>query len=113
MIESAAIRSGGRYTADDYFDAIFAKKQQLWIAWEDKHIVAVCITEIINYPQSKVLNVPILAGHQIERWIGFLAHIEAWAKSEGCTKIEMAGRKGWSKFLNDWLETGVILEKEI
>ena len=113
LIDSAAIRSGGRFMADDYFDAIFSQKQQLWLAWGGDEIVAVCITEIINYPKKRVLNIPVLAGHQIERWVGFLRHIEAWAKSEGCRKIEMSGRKGWRKILDDWLETGVILEKDI
>ena len=36
-----------------------------------------------------------------------------WAKSLGCQRATMRGRKGWARVLPDWTDAGIFLVKEL
>ena len=102
--EGCAKYTYGRYTADDILDELLTKDQQLWTAFDDDGIHAFWVTEVIEYPQTKVLVMHFTGGNRIEEWqtIG-LKQLQSFARDTGCTKIESYGRPGWEKV---WRQEG-------
>jgi hypothetical protein len=83
-------------TVDDVLNFLKQRVLQAWIIGND----SVLITEIVHHPRHSLLVLKYGAG-KISR-----AKLEAvravvfpWAKSYGCTKVEVAGRKGWARVL--------------
>mgnify|MGYP004374762631 CR=1 FL=1 len=70
------------------------------------------ITEIITHPRSKVLNVWAVGGI-IEDILEMEPKIEAWAKTQGCTKAQLSGRPGWDKVLKNWNKKSIIMKRSI
>lgn len=109
-IEDALEYSGGSHSFDDIAAGVLAGKFQLW----PNHNSAV-ITEIVVYPKAKDLHF-FLAGGNLDELKTMRPHIEAWGKSIGCTRVTLAGRKGWERtFLKDegYEPKWFVLSKEL
>ena len=109
-IEDALEYSGGTHSFDDIAAGVLAKKFQLW----PNHNSAV-VTEIVVYPKTKNLHF-FLAGGNLDELKMMRPHIEAWGKSIGCTRVTLAGRKGWERtFLKDegYEPQWFVLSKEL
>jgi hypothetical protein len=96
--EGCAKYTYGRFKAVDILHELLTKDQQLWIAFDDKDIHAFWVTEVVQYPQTKILVMHFTGGNRIEEWqtIG-LKQLQQFARDTGCTKIESYGRPGWEK----------------
>ena len=96
--EGCAKYTYGRFKAVDILHELLTKDQQLWIAFDDKDIYAFWVTEVVQYPQTKILVMHFTGGNRIEEWqtIG-LKQLQQFARDTGCTKIESYGRPGWEK----------------
>ena len=66
MLSAVTERSEGEFEANDYLQYLSSGVMQLWIAIEDKEIIMSMITQIITYPQKKVLRVIALAGENFK-----------------------------------------------
>ena len=108
-IEGALQYSGGTHTFRDVFEAVVEGRMQLWANDE-----SCAVTEIVVYPKKKVLHV-FLAGGRMEGITEMQESAEVWGKSQGCSAMTIAGRKGWSRVLADYgyKEQFVTLAKEI
>lgn len=109
-IEDALEYAGGTHSFDDIAAGVLAKKFQLW----PNHNSAV-VTEIVVYPNTKNLHF-FLAGGNLDELKMMRPHIEAWGKSIGCTRVTLAGRKGWERtFLKDegYTPQWFVLSKEL
>jgi len=109
-IEAALAYSGGTHTIEDIAEGVKANRFQCWDAPD-----SVVITEIIVYPRLKDLHY-FLAGGNLDELKAMRPVIESWAKSHGCTRVSLAGRKGWEKtFLKDegYSPKWFILTKEL
>lgn len=109
-IEDALEYSGGTHSFDDIAAGVLAKKFQLW----PNHNSAV-VTEIVVYPNTKNLHF-FLAGGNLDELKMMRPHIERWGKSIGCTRVTLAGRKGWERtFLKDegYTPQWFVLSKEL
>ena len=108
-IEAALGYSGGTHTFKDIVDGISSGRLQLWPA--DNSCL---VTEIVAYPQKKVLNV-FLGGGELEEIAGMHTDVIAWAKAQGCEALTVSGRKGWERALkrHGWKPLHVTLTKEI
>lgn len=75
---------------------------------------SVTITEVIGYPQKRVLQV-VLAVGELEDVLALIPEMEAFGKKHGCSSMRMFGRKGWSKVLPKigWKSPGVTYEKAL
>lgn len=114
LATTIAETSRGRVNAEDVRALVMSGAMQLWLVLNDQGAaVALVVTEIKSYPQSKVCIVQGLAGHDRGQWMHHLEGIEAWAKALGCVRIEVRGRKGMAKILPDYKLTSVYLEKEL
>ena len=90
-VAAALEYSAGTHTIDDVADGILEGKFQ---CWEGKE--SIIITEIVVYPRLKDLHF-FLAGGDLDEISHMEPIIAAWGKSLGCTRVSLAGRKGWQK----------------
>ena len=95
-VEAALEYSGGTHNFDDIAEMVESNRLQLWPASN-----SVVLTEIIVYPRLKNLHF-FLAGGDLDELSRMRPIIESWGKSIGCTRVTLAGRRGWAKtFLKD------------
>jgi hypothetical protein len=95
-VEAALEYSGGTHHFADVREMVEQNKLQLWPA-----VNSVVLTEIIVYPRLKNLHY-FLAGGDLDELSRMRPMIESWGKSIGCTRVSLAGRRGWAKtFLKD------------
>jgi hypothetical protein len=109
-ISAALEYSGGTHTLDDIAAGILSNRYQLWPGQK-----SAVVTEVIVYPQLKDLHF-FLAGGDLDELKKMRPHIENWGKSVGCTRVTLAGRKGWERtFLKDegYEPQWFILSKEL
>ena len=108
-IEAALEHSGGTHSFDDIAAGIASGHMQLWPARK-----ACAVTEIVVYPQKKVLHVFLAAG-DLEQITNAIGAVEEWGKAQGCESLTMNGRFGWQRVLNKrgWSPTMVIMERSL
>jgi len=95
-VEAALEYSGGTHHFDDVVEMVKDSRLQVWPATE-----SIVLTEIIVYPRLKNLHY-FLAGGDLDELSRMRPMIESWGKSVGCTRVTLAGRRGWAKtFLQD------------
>ena len=108
-LEAALERSGGTHTLSDVVQAIQEGTMQFWPAPR-----GCAVTEIVNYPQKKVLHI-FLAGGEMDQIVDMDSSAVEFAKMNGCTGMSIAGRKGWARVLKEkgYQETYTVLGKDI
>jgi len=95
-VEAALEYSGGTHGIEDIAEGLKKGRFQLWPA--DNSVI---VTEIIVYPRLKNLHF-FLAGGDLDELRLMQPLVESWGESMGCTRVSLAGRKGWEKtFLKD------------
>ena len=103
-IASALKSSVGESTTYDYLTWLQDPEHyQCWAVQDEEKIVNISITKINNYATHKSLHLITTTGINGGRWDTYKeAHhtIEDYARRRGCRRIEMYGRKGWSRVLN-------------
>jgi hypothetical protein len=106
-IEAALEYSGGTHSFDDIAAGIASGHMQIWPAKK-----ACAITEIVVYPQKKVLHVFLAAG-DLEQITNAIGAVEEWGKAQGCESLTMNGRYGWQRVLDKrgWTPTMVTMER--
>ena len=117
-IANALARSNGYALADHILKWINEKKMQLWILWdpeaENNKYYGVVVTEIIQRPLQRCLNIKIMTGRHREKWQHLIKHIEDFAWQQNCDLLELVARPGWKKILKPfgYKESHVLLEKK-
>lgn len=54
------------------------------------------------------------AGEPLEAFVSLLrTHIEPWMREQGCRVIEINGRRGWKRVLDDYSERSTTFAKEL
>lgn len=114
MLHRIQEHSEGELETDDFLDQLMMGGMQLWIATEDKEIVMSAVTQIIQYPQKKILRVIALAGENFkEVHDNCINMVEAFAIKNQCSALELWGRKGWKKMLPDWNSNYIVFTKDL
>lgn len=115
FLERALDEGEGEFALDDLKRAIEAGTMQLWLLLADDGVIGAGLTEILRYPRKTSAVLRLFAaedGRRIE-WLPHLAHLERWAKAEGCDAIEAIGRPGWQRVLRTYRQTHVCLRKDL
>jgi hypothetical protein len=107
LIQPALDRSGNTHSLDDVKEEIQQGKAQMWPG-ED----CVVITNVVDYPQKKVLLYWI-AGGDLTEIMSLEDIISDFARGHGCTSAIIHGRRGWLKALTGWDERGTTVTKEL
>ena len=94
-------RSHGRWSLEHLYAAIANGQQHLWLAFDkDNQIDGVGTTEIVRYPCQQMLAVQFLGGSKFNDWVwDMLDRFNGWATDNGCAGIEVTGRHGFWKWL--------------
>ena len=117
-IADALARSNGYALADHIKEWIKEEKMQLWILWdpeaEKEKYYGVVVTEIIQRPLQRCLNIKIMTGKHRDQWQHLIKHIADFAWIHNCDLLELVARPGWKKILKPfgYKETHVLLEKK-
>ena len=115
-VADALARSNGYARAEHIKKEILDNKMQLWILWdsETKEYYGVCVTEIIQRPLQRCLNIKIMTGRHREKWQHLIKHVEEFAWQNNCDLLELVARPGWKKVLKQYgyKESHVLLEKK-
>ena len=103
FIGKAAKYTYGRYTVSNIYDMVKEGDYQLWVALDGADFKGAVVTNIITYPQRKLLGMQFCGGDELKLWKEpMLALLKRFAKGVGCEGIESTGRPGWAKiFQND------------
>ena len=111
-IQSALNKGGDTHDFKDVVDGIMSGNFQLWLGTN-----GCAVTEIVVYPNKKVLHVFLAGGDQgqgIEQITDMHDDAMAWGKQQGCDGMTVTGRRGWKIVLasKGWKEQFTTLLKE-
>jgi len=101
----------GDLTAQEIRESVKASRMQLWGLQDDVAVRGIALTEILG--RGSICAVIAAAGHasaDLQRQVH--ESIAAWAKSIGCTRMRLQGRKGWLRQLG-YRQTGIVGEKSL
>lgn len=97
----------------DILEQLEGKTRQLWVAVADGKIKAAMLTQIFEMRSGKICKALECGGEDLYSWLPLRTGIEEFAKREGCVRVIVEGRPGWSRLLPDYKMIGVTLEKRI
>ena len=106
-LEAALYYSNGTHTIDDVLETVQRGDAQFW-----HYPDAAVVTEIMDYPQKRVLRY-WLAGGNLKTLLKVEPSIRHWSQLWGCVGIEIIGRKGWHRVLKGFKQTVIILAKDM
>lgn len=113
QLRAVVERARGALTPDEIIEAFRSGRYQLWVIWNG-NVLAVGATEIVAVASGmRLCLVHFLTGEHSLEWLHLLEELEAWAKSQGCSRMKGQMRKGWAKRLPDYHMTHVTLEKDL
>ena len=115
QLSKAIDRSKGRWSMEMLFAAILNGHQHLWVAFdEDKNVNGVGTTELVDYPNKRMLAIQFLGGDQFNEWVwDMLDRFHDWARDNNCKGIEATARMGfWHWLKQDGFDRSyVVYEK--
>lgn len=101
----------GHLNAEETREDLKLAKKQLWGYQEEGRVIGIAITRV-SLPFCEVFAA---AGKQSRpgQIQELYEHIERWARTVGCARMRINGRKGWMRVLQGYSVTGYIMEKEL
>ena len=107
FIEAALAHANGTHSLADVLRLVAEGEAQFW-PFEDAAIV----TEIVRYPQRTILRF-WLAGGKLQTLLNAEPEVIVWSKQWGCNGVEIIGRRGWNRALNDYKSNSTIMVKDL
>lgn len=116
-ITNALNRSNGYALSEHIKQWLLENKMQLWILWNinsNEKYFGTVVTEIIQRPLQRCLNIKIMTGKHREKWQHLIKQIEEFAWQNNCDLLELVARPGWKKILKPfgYKESHILLEKK-
>ena len=110
---AVALQDG--YLMEDVKRMLLRGAWQLWVAVDDSNEMhAASITRVDTYPRKRVMVINFLGGREMKNWKHLLGDIEDTAVQNGCTELEIQGRKGWAREMKkEFTHTDVVCIKKI
>lgn len=123
LVLRACAYSGGRFDPETVYAACAYEldwlRMQMWV-WghtgggQPASAEAVAITCLSTFGTGlKVLEIVLVAGQDAKGWLEFEDKLAAFALAEGCTRMQVIGRKGWGRNLPHWKESARMFERVI
>ena len=121
FLERGVGESRGRYDIRALYDELMGGHQHLWVVFKDGDtVVAAFTTMFTSYPGRTNLSVVFCGsddsmGGVSGMWSNVMLDIIEWAKINGCSAVEVAGRRGWARVFRDlgFKESYVMIEAEV
>tara|TARA_R100001463_G_scaffold51218_3_gene101801 strand:- start:75 stop:500 length:426 start_codon:yes stop_codon:yes gene_type:complete len=111
LIDKALSYANGEMNTSDVLELLVDGTQVLWIGLKEDVIFCAGTTEVINYPQKRILRIITFAsktGHYYELWKDFADTLEDFGTKIGCSSLEAWTRKGMARKLKWENEYSVI-----
>jgi hypothetical protein len=87
---------------------------QIWGVATPDGVRGVCITRIHETPRNKFCSIWAAIGNEVfQDILKVYAEIEKWALDNGCTAMEISGRRGWMRVLPGYKEAAVVMHKDL
>ncbi len=116
-IQSAWDQSPGYYNAIDVLDRIVRDLEVLWGVYDNgQNLIGCFTTSVEQYPQSRILVISALAGHDAKSWEGkAFSILTDYAKDHECSSMEARGRRGWIAHAKQygWKEVATIIKIDL
>lgn len=100
---------GDTHTLADVRQAVLDGRMQLWCG---PH--SAIITELLNFPQKRVLSFFIICGNAAELWPMFEVILD-WGRAKGCRSTRVLGRPAFARLFSSrgWRQTGIVVERDL
>lgn len=108
----AAYRETDRVTPD-VLGWLREGKGLLWVVWDGTKFIAAAVTSLEQHLSGLACRVSACGGDGMGTWLHHLSEIEDYAKREGCVKVWLEGRRGWSRALEGYRQFTVSMEKRL
>ena len=92
MLEKALAYAGGEYNIDQLKAMLSAGTKRLLVADDNGEIKGAAAISLDRWPNDHICFVMAIGGRLITS-IDMFEQLQAWAKSQGCTKIQGAARE--------------------
>lgn len=105
-----ALALGGSHRFEDVVKEVIQHTMQFW-SYEKSCV----ISQISHAPLYTACHIFLGAG-ELSGIEAIAPVVEAWAREQGCTRMQFIGRPGWDRtFLNrqGWTTTAICMEKSI
>jgi len=104
FVDKSAKYSGDRTESEDIRQDCENGTVFLWVAHDDNHDTHGFVTgQFLDYPGMKVLALQFTGGVKLKSWASDMWNtLESFARDNGCSKIEGAGRIGWLRFMKQF-----------
>lgn len=110
----AADGSRGRYSVEGILTQVFREDWQLWAVITGDHLQALLATTLsVELSGHRTAGIVFAVGEAPREWVHLIDELEDWARTQGCTRLEIWARKGWAKMLQDYKLSHVLLEKHL
>lgn len=104
----------GLTTAEEILAQAKRRDAQLWSYHDGHELRGVIATTVKAGIGCQICTIWVCyANGGPELYDGVLDEIEKWAKSIGCTTMEIVGREGWARVARGYIKTAVVLEKSL
>ena len=117
QLARAIKRSHGRWNMEFLYASILNGNQQLWLAFDtENNIDGVGTTEILQYPEKRMIAVQFLGGDRFNDWVwDMLEKFKDFGRDNDCTGIEATARMGFWKWLeqDDFSRSYVVYERSL
>lgn len=114
LVEMMDGRGTFREILKDHLDG----KVTVWFVSEGGEPTSMVVVKVRDYHSGlRVMQVQFGAG-RMEDFMGFTHECEEFARSQGCHRLQVAGRAGWKRALDragvsGWTEVFRTIEKEL
>lgn len=99
---------------DDILEQLTKGTRLLWLAVDKDHrILSAMMTQLFPMRSGMLCKMMECGGERLREWKHLRTQIEEYAKREGCDRVLVEGRPGWSRILDDYKTVSVTLEKRI
>ena len=105
-----------RTTVENLKNLFYSGKLRCWVVWLEEEqkiqaVVGVTVKQAEN--GEKIASIAMAQGYRRKDWIDIVKDIEEWARNEGCSVVQLSGRKGWARDLEDYKIRLYLMEKPL
>lgn len=114
FFQRALLRTNRQQQIEEILGRVLVGDADLWVVLgEENETLCALTTRIMHSAQAKWCVIDACGGKDMRRWIHLLKEIESWARSNGCTRMQVPGRTGWGRVLPEYEHAYCVLEKEL
>jgi hypothetical protein len=99
------------FMPEDLLDRVSAGKVLLWVAVVDERIVAAMLTCLLKKRSGLVCRMLATGGTDFSIWKSWHTRIEAYARNEGCVRLESECRQGFLRALTGFRLARIITKR--